>query len=135
MQRSCADLPGEEWRDVAGFEDQYEVSNMGRVYSKRRQVDDKGGLKWVGGRLLTHSTSASYPRSGPSVMFGTGRRNRGAIQYVRKLVWEAFKGPVPEGQIVRTCGNPDDTRLSEMYLDARQPGAPGMPRNRRSKGF
>lgn len=33
---SIDDLPGEVWRDVVGWEDSYQVSNLGRVKSKKR---------------------------------------------------------------------------------------------------
>lgn len=35
---SLEDLPGEIWKDVKGYEDSYQVSNMGRVKSKARNI-------------------------------------------------------------------------------------------------
>ena len=33
---SLEDLPGEEWKAIAGYEGSYQVSNMGRVKSLKR---------------------------------------------------------------------------------------------------
>lgn len=44
------DLPGEEWRDVVGFEDRYIVSNLGRARSLDRLSANGHKLK---GRLLS----------------------------------------------------------------------------------
>lgn len=36
LNQSLSDLPGEIWKDVFGFEDEYQVSNHGRIKSLRR---------------------------------------------------------------------------------------------------
>lgn len=41
---SLEDLPGEEWRDVVGFEGLYMVSDYGRVKSLDRVIARKNGL-------------------------------------------------------------------------------------------
>lgn len=43
-------LPGEEWRDVRGFEGLYRVSSMGRVWSTPR-ISATGDRR-VGGRII-----------------------------------------------------------------------------------
>lgn len=39
---SLEDMPNEEWRDIKGFENHYQVSNLGRVKSLERIVKYKG---------------------------------------------------------------------------------------------
>lgn len=45
LYEGCSDIEEEVWRDVAGFEDRYEVSNRGRVRSKAytKWGKNKGG--------------------------------------------------------------------------------------------
>lgn len=57
LMMSVDDLEGEEWRDIAGFEDSYEVSNLGRVRSKERIASNGSHLspkirKGVGSRYI-----------------------------------------------------------------------------------
>lgn len=42
----CDILPEEEWLDVIGFEELYQVSNMGRVRSKPKYVERKDGVTY-----------------------------------------------------------------------------------------
>lgn len=52
----------EEWRDIAGYEGLYQVSNMGRVRSLDRYVPHKTfGTKFCRGHIMaTHKTSSGY---------------------------------------------------------------------------
>jgi hypothetical protein len=77
------DLPSEKWRPVVGF-DGYDVSNMGRVRSRRFT----GGE--VAPRMLTPSRLA--PSGYLRVFLTRGRR---VPRYVHHLVLEAFVGPSP----------------------------------------
>jgi len=45
-------LPGEEFRPIVGYEDAYEVSNLGRVRSLEREVPDNTGMRIVRERIL-----------------------------------------------------------------------------------
>ena len=40
------------WKDVEGYEGLYQVSNMVKVRSLDRHVNDKGGKRFVKGRIL-----------------------------------------------------------------------------------
>jgi hypothetical protein len=78
-----ADLRGEEWRPVVGFDD-YDVSTMGRVRSRR----------FTHGELaLRVLTPSPLPSSGYLRVFLT--RGRRVPRYVHRLVLEAFVGPPP----------------------------------------
>ena len=43
---SLADMDGEEWRPMPGFEAYYEVSSKGRIKSLERRNHRKNGMKY-----------------------------------------------------------------------------------------
>ena len=53
-------LPGEEWRDVVGFEGIYRVSNMGRIISTYREIVRSGVVTRIFPRILRTSSSRGY---------------------------------------------------------------------------
>jgi len=84
----------EIWRDVVGFEDAYQVSNLGRVRSKTRFVVMSASHKSAehisrrNGRLLRPGKA--------STGYFTVALGRGNSKTVHSLVAEAFIGPCPE---------------------------------------
>lgn len=117
-----SDLPPERWLTVIGWEDLYEVSDLGRV----RSLD----------RWLRNSRDSGYNlRRGKILRLRTDTRGRHSIAlryhhrqheiYVGRLVLEAFVGPCPEG--MECCHgparNPDGSqcdRLDNIRWDTRQ---------------
>lgn len=103
----------ERWKAIPGWDDLYEVSNMGRVRSLPRVVPhptNKSGQQKVRGSMLTPLINkAGYP----TVMLSyEGKPQR---QYVHALVLSAFRGPPPEGQVCRhRDGNPSRSVLSNL---------------------
>jgi len=99
----------EEWRDVVGYEGLYQVSNIGRVKRLARKVvsvthyeeciiqgeRDKDGYKKV---AFSISDPSQYGLDLP-VKQSNGKK--GLRHFVKKqvhrLVYEAFKGKIPEG--------------------------------------
>lgn len=83
----------EEWRDIRGWEHQYQVSDQGRVRSKDIEKVDKLGRPWrKEGKIHgIHTKPNGYVyvnlKSSPKMQ----RR------YVHQLVLETFIGPRPEG--------------------------------------
>jgi hypothetical protein len=90
----------EEWRDIPGYEDMYQVSDLGRVRSLDRVVPQKNGPRKCKGRILKPAvnTTGYY-----HVMLGRGGSHRGSrnSHLVHALVVLAFIGPRPEGHDVR----------------------------------
>jgi hypothetical protein len=78
----------EEWRDIAGYEKFYQVSNYGRVRSRRGNINDPFRLMCL-----------LVPPSG----YLTVRLNDRTVpdnRRVHRLVAESFLGPCPEGMVV-----------------------------------
>jgi len=50
----------EEWRDVAGFEGLYQVSNLGRVRSLDHSVSRRNGISYIKGRVLQPKVAMPY---------------------------------------------------------------------------
>lgn len=52
------DLPGEIWKDMAHWEDSYEMSTRGRCKSKDRYINNRFGLTLRKGQLRNFSKKA-----------------------------------------------------------------------------
>jgi hypothetical protein len=56
LNKSLSNLPGEHWKDVPGFEDSYQASNLGRVKSLDRTIPHpRLKSQFVKGRILCQS--------------------------------------------------------------------------------
>lgn len=78
-------LPNEEWRDVVGYEGLYLVSNLGRVVSLPRMIDNHTGLRLSKIRILSpRLNSGGYYQVAFCV---EGLRTQ---PHIHKLVAEAF---------------------------------------------
>ncbi len=101
--RSAANHMTEQWKDVPGYEGQYQVSDGGSVMSYRRRAE---------GQLLR---PGRMPMGHLSVSLG-----RGNSQCVHKLVLLAFVGPPPLKHECRHLnGNPADNRLANLCWGTR----------------
>lgn len=78
----------EQWKDIAGYEGLYQVSNLGRVRSLDRE--DSGGRKRKG-RVLRAGNVCGYP------FVNLSKNGQQHVVRVHRLVAEAFLGPCPEG--------------------------------------
>ena len=104
----------EIWKPVAkaGWEDLYEVSNLGRVRSLRRKT--KSG--WRGGKVIgTYIRHDGYPEV--QLCGGNGRRLK---RMVHLLVLEAFVRECPEGQeALHGPGGKADASLANLSWGTR----------------
>jgi len=90
----------EQWRPVVGYEGDYEVSDLGRVWSRPRK-GTRGGLR----KLVT-------AQAGGYLVIALGHEDR---RYVHSLVLEAFVGPRPDGAEIRHLdGDPANARLDNL---------------------
>jgi hypothetical protein len=90
-----ADLPGEEWRPVRGYEGLYAVSSRGRVKSLGRVVRVGGGTRTQAERILAQSRNENGYLSVSLYRGGVGRR-----RMTHRLVAEAFLDPDPDRPFV-----------------------------------
>lgn len=94
---------GEKWRPIVGYEDRYEVSDLGWVRSLRRP-----------GMLTPWAFSNGYR----AVTLWDGTRYR--RHSIHRLVLAAFVGPCPPGQEVRHInGDPADNHLENLAYGTR----------------
>lgn len=85
-ESTFASLEGEEWRDVAGYEQYYQVSNKGRVRSKDRKCRaNKNGERVYKGRIINgHISQYGYIRVVLKV------RPKSEMVFLHRLVAQAF---------------------------------------------
>lgn len=88
----------EIWKPIPGYEG-YEASNQGRVRSVDRIIVTKRGPKRLKGRVLS---SATHSEAFPYLTFQLGA---GRTLTAHVAVCLAFKGPRPEGMVVRHLDN------------------------------
>lgn len=85
----------EEWRGVVGFDDSYEVSNLGAVRSKTRVIVDSKSTRIFKGKILQAGVQ-SNDYLGVHLYKGSKSTSR----LVHYLVAEAFLGTRPDGMDV-----------------------------------
>jgi len=97
----------EEWRPVFGYEATYEVSNLGRIRSRRRQ-GTKGGLIKI------------YPGSRGYACCSLRQYDVERSHDVHRFVALAFLGPKPPGREVRHLnGDRMDPRAANLAYGTR----------------
>ena len=107
----------ETWKDIPGYESQYQVSTLGNVWSLDRVITCEGKVKGKytslrKGKLLRPGRSTSGHLT---VALG-----RGNSRCVHELVLLAFVGPAPVKHECRHLnGNPADNRLENLKWGTR----------------
>lgn len=81
-------LPGEEWRDVVGWEGLYAVSNLGRVASLRTRIPFCGRSRACEQRVFTPKPSNCNGILYYRIRFQD--KNKGKLMSVHRVVAEAF---------------------------------------------
>ena len=110
----------EIWKDIPGYEGEYQASTMGRIKSLERKVRGKNPytgkefLRTVPERILR---PGSYCKSGHlSVILRKGTSG----QPVHQLVMRTFVGAPPPGmEVLHKNGNPQDNRLDNLRYGTR----------------
>jgi hypothetical protein len=104
-------LPGEEWRDVPGYEDVCAVSSMGRILSKGREVrSGYGTTKWKQPVLQKAHTN----KEGYSVV-NVSKNGKAVPTLVHRLLALAFiPNPENKPQIDHIDANRSNNKLSNL---------------------
>lgn len=99
----------EIWKDVPGYEGEYQASNLGRVRSLERLVRCNSGYRTVKGKILKQHIRNQGGHLGCSL--GAKCHNIG----VHRVVALAFIGEAPEGmEVLHINGNPTDNRPENL---------------------
>lgn len=95
----------EIFKVIEGYEDLYEVSNLGNVRSIDRWVNDKGGKKFIKGRVLKQRNNKGY-------LFVVLSKDGKVKKYsVHRLVAEAF---IPNPQSLPQVNHKDEDKTNNF---------------------
>jgi hypothetical protein len=109
-------MGAEVWKDIPGYEGQYQVSDMGRVKSLPRRV--RCGAHGRGWRTVPEKILRPGRSTSGHLTVTLGKR--GGSRNVHALVLQAFLGPAPYGtEVCHNNGNPEDNRLRNLRYDTR----------------
>ena len=108
--RELEPLDGEVWRPVAGFEDCYHVSNMGRIKALARKVPI-----WNGERQIPEAIRGQHMMHNGYMRFCFQRKRVAKFRCTHATVLEAFVGAAPKGCETRHLnGVRHDNRLVNL---------------------
>ncbi len=109
----------EVWKDVIGFEGQYQVSNTGRVKSLSR-IQYRGESQF---RYPVPEKILKCKKNNKSGHLAVDLE-KGNIRLVHRLVLEVFVGPCPEGmECCHEDGNPSNNILTNLRWDTKKSNA------------
>lgn len=106
----------EVWKDIPGYEGEYQASNLGRIKSLSRLVNHKGRPIRIKERILKPGVQ-KYGKYKELTRLNVGLHRNGVskTKAVHKLVLLAFEGPRPKGEEIRHLnGDATDNRLSNL---------------------
>lgn len=124
----------EQWKDIAGFEGYYQVSDMGNVRSLDRMVNHaRGGTALKKGKSLTKTKIWSgYEK------VCLAKNGRPFSRSVHSLVCESFHGPRPTSnhQVSHGNGVRNDNRASNLrWATPKENNADMLKHGTRLSGF
>lgn len=102
-----------EWKPVVGYEDRYEVSDLGEVVAIERTYI-RGCVIGTYPRRVLSQTVSGRDKSYRRVTLCRGKHK--IKKLVHKIVAEAFLGPQPPQTVICHCNDKsDDNRVSNLY--------------------
>ena len=110
-------MKGEVWRDVINYEDYYQVSNLGNLRSKDRQINTTGCVKKSTKRaklLKLNTTNGGYK------FFLFVKNKERKMMLIHRVVYNRFCGEIPKNLEVDHINSiRDDNRLCNLQLLSR----------------
>ena len=122
FNRDLASLPDERWKEITGFESEYEVSSFGRVRSLARFVPHRHGKPvWVESRILaqTYRLDKNERTGEPTVALRVALSRNGTRHdlTVRRLVYAAFmEAKLGKGVVINRDGDGWNNRVENLQL-------------------
>lgn len=106
----------EIWKDILGFEDYYQVSNLGNVRSKDRIIIEKTNdiQNWKGQMLKPFDNGSGY------LTVHIRKNGKRYVKYVHRLVAEAFIGDTTNYDINHKDFNRKNNRLDNLEITTRK---------------
>jgi hypothetical protein len=109
----------EKWKGIKGFENEYQVSDQGRIKSLARLVGARGGsTRLTVERILSPGNNKGAKRKHGYLWVMLRRPTPDGIelkkQYVHRLVLQTFEGDKPGLQVNHRNGITTDPRLSNL---------------------
>ena len=107
----------ENWKDIKGYEGKYQVSDLGRVKSLKRWVDNKGN----GGYFIKEKVLKAQNGGNNYLIVGLSKDMKSKSYAVHKLVAEAFLGK-KENAVIDHINNisSDNTLINLQYISQRE---------------
>lgn len=97
----------EVWKDIPGYEDYYQVSNLGRVKGLTRKVKNRNGFSIIKENHLKQTLSLrGY------YVVGLFNNSKGKTMNVHQLVSMAFLGHKPDGTFKLIVDHIDNDKLN-----------------------
>ena len=113
----------ETWKSVPGWETLYEVSDLGRIRSLDRpvqQLSRSGNLCTVvyKGKVLKQSSCGGRVKGDRYLSIALAKDNKPKTAYIHHLVAEAFLGPRPDGAEVnhKDCDKTNNALANLEYV-------------------
>lgn len=103
----------EVWKDIAGYEGLYQISNLGRVKSLERvKIRSNGSSLYVKEKILKPSIRKTGYKS-------YGLQNNGIkTVYAHRLIYQEFVGAIPEGmEVCHNDGDATNNNLDNLRID------------------
>ena len=110
----------EIWKDIPGYEGEYQASTMGRIKSLKRKTYSKN---WSTGKPFARTIPERILRPGRFCKAGHVSvilRRGGNGKPVHRLIMKTFRGEAPDGmEVLHRNGDPTDNRLSNLRYGTR----------------